>query len=69
MTKYFSAAIAFVFYFDAKHILTGGISDFRISGQFFINENFHNSRTSDDIETKLGPVTTLGKINKTTSKK
>ena len=33
-----------------------GISDFRISGKSFIKENCHNSRTSDDIDMKLGPV-------------
>ena len=43
----------------------GGISDFRISGQFLIKENCHNSRTSDDV----GPVTKLDKRNKTMSKK
>ena len=47
----------------------GGISDFRISGQSLIKENCHNSRTSDDIDMKLGPVTKLDKRNKTTSKK
>ena len=46
-----------------------GISDFRISCQSFIKENCHNSRTSDDIDMKLGPVTKLDKRNKTTSKK
>ena len=34
-----------------------GISDFRIFGQSLIKENCHNSRTSDDIDMKLGPVT------------
>ena len=34
-----------------------------------IKENCHNSRTSDDIDMKLGPVTKLDKRNKTTSKK
>ena len=33
------------------------ISDFRISGHLFINENCHNSRTSHDIDMKFGPVT------------
>ena len=47
----------------------GVISDFRISGQSFIKENCHNSRTSDDIDMKLRPVTKLDKKNKTTSKK
>ena len=46
----------------------GGISDFRISGQSLIKENCYNSRTSDDIDMKLGPVTKLDKRNKTTSK-
>ena len=31
----------------------GGISDFRISGQSLIKENYHNSRTSDEIDMKL----------------
>ena len=44
-------------------------SDFRISGQSLIKENCHNSRTSDDIDMKLGPVTKLDKKNKATSKK
>ena len=35
----------------------GAISDFRISGQSFINGNCHNSRTSDDIDMKLGSET------------
>ena len=46
-----------------------GISDFRISGQSLIKVNCHNSRTSDGIDMKLGPVTKLDKRNKTTSKK
>ena len=45
-----------------------GISNFQISGQFLIKENCHNSRTSDDTDMKLGPVTKLDKRNKTTSK-
>ena len=47
----------------------GGVSNFRISGQSLIKENCHNSRTSDDIDKKLGPLTKLDKRNKTTSKK
>ena len=39
----------------------GGISGFRISGQSLIKENCHNSRTSDDIDMKLRPVTKLDK--------
>ena len=46
-----------------------GISDFRISGQFFINENCHNSRTSHDINMKFGPVTKLDKKKTVTQKK
>ena len=44
-------------------------SNFRLSGQFFINKNCHNPRISSDIEVKLGPVTTLGKRTMTTLKK
>ena len=47
----------------------GGISDFRISGQSLIKENYHNFRTGDDIDMKLGPITKLNKRNKITSKK
>ena len=54
---------------DIEQNSDGGISDFRISGQFLIKENFHNSRTSDDVDMKLGPVTKLHKRSKTTSKK
>ena len=46
-----------------------GISDFRISGQSLIKRNCHNSRTSDDIDMKLGPLTKLDKRKKRTSKK
>ena len=52
---------------DIGQTSDGGISDFRISGQSLIKENCHNSRTSDDINMKLGPVTKLDKKNKTTS--
>ena len=47
----------------------GGISDFWISGQSFIKESCHNSRTSDDIDMKLGRVTNLDKGNQKTSKR
>ena len=47
----------------------GSISDFQISGQSFIKENCHNSRTSDDTDMKLGSVTKFNKRNKATSKK
>ena len=43
----------------------GGISDFWIACQCLIKENCHNSRTSDDNNMKLGPVTKLDKRNKT----
>ena len=33
-----------------------------------MKENCHNSRTSDDIDIKPGPVNTLDKINKTMPK-
>ena len=53
---------------DIWQISDGGISDFRISGQSLIKENCHNSRTSDDIDMKLGPVIKLDKRNKKPSK-
>ena len=46
----------------------GGISEFGISGQSLIKENCHKSRTSDNIDMKIGPVTKLGKKNKKRSK-
>ena len=42
----------------------GSISDFRVSGQSFAKENCYNSRASDDIRMKLGPVTKLDERNK-----
>ena len=50
------------------------ISDFQISGQSLIkkiisNYKSHKSVISDDIDMKLGPITKLDKIKKTTSKK
>ena len=36
-----------------------------VSGQSFIKENCDNSRTSNDIDMKLGPVTKLNKRNMT----
>ena len=47
----------------------GGISDFLISGQSLIKRNCHNSKSVDDIDIKLRPVTKIDKRNKTTSKK
>ena len=41
---------------------------FPISGQSLIKEKCHNSRTSDDIDMKLGPRTKVAKRNKTASK-
>ena len=46
-----------------------GVSDFQISDQSFINKNCHNSRTSHDIDIKLGSVAKLDKRNTVTSKK
>ena len=44
------------------------MSDIQIFGQFLTKENCHNSRTTNDIDMKLGPVTKVDKKNKTTSK-
>ena len=46
-----------------------GISNFRISGQSFKNENCQNPIASHDIDMKLGPVTKLDKTNTAISKK
>ena len=46
-----------------------GISDFWIFGQFFINQNCHNSRTSHHIDMKLGAVTKLDRRNASIPKK
>ena len=45
------------------------MSDFWISGQSFINENCHYSRTSHDIDVNLGPATKPDKGNTSTLKK
>ena len=47
----------------------GGISDFRILVKFLINKNCHNFRISNDIGTKLGPVTEFDRKKTTASKK
>ena len=47
----------------------GGISDFRISVQSFINENCHNSEAGNYIGMKLDQVTEPEKRNKATLKK
>ena len=44
------------------------IYDFLIPGQSLVNKNCCNSRTSNDIDVKLGPVTKLDKRNNATSK-
>ena len=49
--------------------LEGGISDFQISSQSLIKKNCYNSRTSNDIGIKLGPVIKLNKKNTVTLKK
>ena len=54
---------------DIRQKSDRGIFDFRISGQSLIKENCHNSRTSYDMDVKLGLVTKLDKRNKATSKK
>ena len=47
----------------------GGVSKFRISGQSFISKNRCNSKSSHDIDMKLGPVTKVDKRKMATSKK
>ena len=47
----------------------GSISDIRDSCQSFLKENYDTSRTSDDIDTKFGPVTKADKKNKARPKK
>ena len=49
---------------QTRIFLTSGLPDFQIP----YKKNRHNSRTRDDIDMKLGPVTKLDKRNKTTSK-
>ena len=53
---------------DIRQNLERVISDFQISNQFFIKENCHNYRTSDDVHMELGPVTKLFKREKIPSK-
>ena len=45
-----------------------GTSDFRFFGQPLIKENYHNSRTSHEIDIKLGPVTKHDKKKKNVKK-
>ena len=47
----------------------GGISNYWTSDQSFIKKNCYNSRTSNDMDMKVGPVTKLDKRNTATSKK
>ena len=54
---------------DIGQTSDGGVSDFRIFGQSLTKENYHNSRISDDIDIKLGPVTKIDKRNKITLQK
>ena len=42
------------------------IFEFQIFGQSLTNKNCDNSRTSNDIDMKLGPVTKCDKRNTTT---
>ena len=42
---------------DSGQNSNGGISNFWISGESSMNESGHNSRTSHDIDMKLGPIT------------
>ena len=46
-----------------------GISYFRISGKLRINQNSPNSRISNGIDVKRGPVIKLDKRNTATTKK
>ena len=56
-------------YPDIGENLVEGISDFRISSESLIKENCHNSRASDDIDMKLGPIAKLDERKKNMSKK
>ena len=47
----------------------GGISDFRISSESFMNGSCHNSRTSNDIDMKRVSVSKHDNTNTETSKK
>ena len=46
-----------------------GISNFWISVQSYIKETNYNSRTNNNIDMKVGPVTKLDKRNTETAKK
>ena len=49
--------------------MINSISNFQISGQLPKSKNYHNSRTSNDIDMKLAPVTKYDKRNTETSRK
>ena len=52
---------------DIGKILDIGISHIWMSGQYLNKENCYNSRTSHDIDMRLGPVAKLDKRNTATS--
>ena len=54
---------------DNRQKSDGGISFFQISGQSLLKENYHNPKTYDDIDVKLGPAFQLDKRNKSKPKK
>ena len=54
---------------DIEENSDGAIFNFRISGESFINENYHNSKSSHDIDIKLEPVTKRDKRNTATLQK
>ena len=56
-------------YLDNGQNLDRGIFDFRISGQSLIKENCCNSKTSNNIDMKVRPVTKIDKKNMTVSKR
>ena len=53
---------------DIRQNSGGSICNFCVSGQPLNKENYHNSRTSDDIDMKLGPVTKTDNRKKAKSK-
>ena len=46
---------------DIEENSDGAIFNFQISGESFINDNYHNSKYSHDIDIKLEPVTKCDK--------
>ena len=53
---------------DIRQNSDKGIFDFWLSGESLLKENWHNSRTSDDVDMKLDPVTKLDKETKSVKK-